>query len=222
MPKISLEDIPARRLCREPQLVEQLVEVPTILYVLKKKVDIPVPGVGGRHADLQGFPPRQSSTASQFSEERISKRIVEHNVDIPGGGLQGLRPVQGSTASRTFSPPNKSAKVTGHSSARVPRSVSSSELSAHPMARAARPQDFSDDGNIFRDHEEKIWIRLDTGQWKLLCTDTVVDQPWSQWKCLRFSSSAMAWWGIAGLGAWFGSGYMVCVSSLGAFGWFSS
>ena len=146
---------------------------------------------------------------------------MEHNVDIPGGGLQGLRPVQGSTASRTFSPPNKSAKVTGHSSARVPRSVSSSELSAHLMARAARPQDFSDDGNIFREHEEKIWIRLDTGQWKLLCTDTVVDQPWSQWKCLRFSSSAMAWWGIAGLGAWFGSGYMVCVSSLGAFGWFS-
>ena len=29
VPKISLEDIPARRLCREPQLVEQLVEVPT-------------------------------------------------------------------------------------------------------------------------------------------------------------------------------------------------
>ena len=29
--KISLEDIPARRLCREPQLVEQLVEVPTVV-----------------------------------------------------------------------------------------------------------------------------------------------------------------------------------------------
>ena len=31
VPKISLEDIPARRLCREPQLVEQLVEVPTVV-----------------------------------------------------------------------------------------------------------------------------------------------------------------------------------------------
>ena len=112
---------------------------------------------------FKGFPPGQSSTAPQFSEERISKRIGEQNVDIPGVGLQGLRPVQGSTASsssslprsptdwlnsedkafqwvfRTFSPPNKIAKVTRHSSARVPRSASSSELSAHQMARAARP-----------------------------------------------------------------------------------
>ena len=78
-----------------------------------------------------------------------------------------------------FSPFEKSAKVTSHSSQRVLRSASSSELSAHQMARAARPQDFSDDGNIFREDEEKIWIRLDTGQWKLLCTDIVVDQPWS-------------------------------------------
>ena len=174
VPKILLEDIPERRLCREPQLVEQLVEVPTILFFLKQKVDIPVPGGGGRHADLQGFHSGQSSTAPQFSEERIPKRIVEQNVDILGG-LQGLRPVQGSTASssssvprspadwlnsedkafevvfRTFSPPNKSAKVTRNSSARVPESASSSELSAHQLARAARPQDFSDDGNIFRE-----------------------------------------------------------------------
>ena len=46
------------------------------------------------------------------------------------------------------------------------------------MAPAARPQDFSDDGNIYHEDEEKIWVRLDTGQWKLLCTDVVVDQPW--------------------------------------------
>ena len=31
----------------EPQLAEQLVEVPTILYFLKQKVDIPVPHRGG-------------------------------------------------------------------------------------------------------------------------------------------------------------------------------
>ena len=45
------------------------------------------------------------------------------------------------------------------------------------MARAARPQDFSDDGNIHHENEEKFLVRLDSGQWKLLCTDTVVDQP---------------------------------------------
>ena len=46
------------------------------------------------------------------------------------------------------------------------------------MARAARPQDFSDGGNICHEDEEKFWVRLDTGQWKLLCTDIVADQPW--------------------------------------------
>ena len=62
VPKISLEDIPVRRLCREPQLVEQLVEVPTIASysslqrTVEQNVDIPVPGRGGRIAGLQGFP----------------------------------------------------------------------------------------------------------------------------------------------------------------------
>ena len=40
VPKNFLEDIPSRRLCREPQLVEQLVEVPAILFFLRQKVDI--------------------------------------------------------------------------------------------------------------------------------------------------------------------------------------
>ena len=34
------------------------MEVPTIPYFLKQKLDIPVPGGGGRLADLQGFSPR--------------------------------------------------------------------------------------------------------------------------------------------------------------------
>ena len=71
---------------------------------------------------------------------------------------------------RTFPRLKKSAKVTSHSSQRVLRSASSSELSARQMARAARPQDFSDDGNIFREDGEKIWIRLDTGQWNCECS----------------------------------------------------
>ena len=59
VPKISLEDIPARRLCREPQLVEQLVEVPTVVSfssllqrTVDQHVDIPVPRGRGRLASL--------------------------------------------------------------------------------------------------------------------------------------------------------------------------
>ena len=43
----SFEDIPSRRSCREPQLAEQLAEVPTILYLLKQTVYTPVPRRGG-------------------------------------------------------------------------------------------------------------------------------------------------------------------------------
>ena len=100
VPKISLEDIPARRLCREPQLVEQLVEVPTVVSyssllqrTVEQHVDIPVPRGRGRLAGLQGSSPGQSSTA-----------FVEQNGHIPGGGLQGFRPRQGSTASSSYSP----------------------------------------------------------------------------------------------------------------------
>ena len=98
VPKISLEDIPVRRLCREPQLVEQLVEVPTVVSyssllqrTVEQHVDIPVPRGRGRLANLQGSSPGQSSTA-----------FVEQIIDIPGGGLQGFRP--GSPASSFHSP----------------------------------------------------------------------------------------------------------------------
>ena len=41
------------KLFREPQLAKQLVEVSTILCFIKQKVDIPVPGGGGRLTDLR-------------------------------------------------------------------------------------------------------------------------------------------------------------------------
>ena len=110
VPKIFPEDVLMRAVLRDPQLVEQLVEVPTIVSYssyswlrlrVEQNVDIPVPGRGGRISGLQGFPPEQSSTALHSPEARISERIVEQIVDIPvsGGGLQDFRPGQGSSSS---------------------------------------------------------------------------------------------------------------------------
>ena len=87
VPKFFVERIPPRTSDREPQLAEQLVEVPTVISfssfqrIVEQNVDIPVPQGGGRHADLQGFLQGQSSTG------------VEQIVDIPRGGLQDFRPV---------------------------------------------------------------------------------------------------------------------------------
>ena len=105
VPKIVLDDVPVRISVRDTQLVEQLVEVPTIIScsslrrTAEQHVDIPVPRRGGRHPGLQGFPPRQTSTATPSSKKRISERIVEQIVDIPGGGLQDFRPGQSSSSS---------------------------------------------------------------------------------------------------------------------------
>ena len=91
VPKIFPENIIVRTLVREPQLAEQLVDVPTTLTLLLfiqmlQNVDTPVPHGGGRR--LQGFLPKQSATAL----------TVEQNVDIPvpGESLQDLRPGQSS------------------------------------------------------------------------------------------------------------------------------
>ena len=101
VPKILPEDVSLRTAVREPQLVEQLMEMPTIvsysllLRTMEQHVEIPVPGGGGRLAGLQGSLPGQSSTAP----------TVEQIVDIPGGSLQGSRPGQGSPASSSFHSP---------------------------------------------------------------------------------------------------------------------
>ena len=83
VPKILPEDVPMRRFCRDTQLVEQLVEVPTpvsystLQRTVEQHVDIPVPVGRGRNDSLQGFLPEQSSTFSFSSSERISERIME-------------------------------------------------------------------------------------------------------------------------------------------------
>ena len=102
--KISLDRIQQRLgdCLRQPQMADQLVEVPTIISfstlrgLVEQNVDIPVQRGGG--SSLQGLRPGQGSTA----------RTVEQTVDIPvphsrggragHGGLQGVSQGQGSTA----------------------------------------------------------------------------------------------------------------------------
>ena len=103
VPQIFTEDLSVRTPVREPKLVEQLVEVPTIVSfsslqrIVEQNVDVPVPRGGVR--DLQGFPPGQASMTSSFSLERISERNVEQIAGFSGGGLRGFLPGQSSSFS---------------------------------------------------------------------------------------------------------------------------
>ena len=156
MPKILPLDVSMRAALRVTQLVEQLVEVPTTVSysslfqrTVEQHVDIPVPGGGGGPSSgLQGFLPRQRSTASP-SRKRSSERIVEQFVDpVSRGSLPGSRPGQSSPSShspagvgeradepgegvfRTFHQNKKSAKVTSHSGSELPPHPSSSTAAA--------------------------------------------------------------------------------------------
>ena len=97
--KILIDELSARTPVREPQLAEQLVEVPTIISFsslqrnVEQFVNIPVPRGGVRR--LQGFPPEQGSTA--LPSEQI--------VDIPvphGESLHGFLPGHCSASSSQF------------------------------------------------------------------------------------------------------------------------
>ena len=85
VPKILPHDVPLRRWCRDTQLVEQLVEVPTTVSysslqrTVEQHVDIPVPGGGGGPSSgLQGFSSGQRSTASPSK-----KPPLVHILDAP-------------------------------------------------------------------------------------------------------------------------------------------
>ena len=81
VPKILLDDVPVRAVLRDPQLVEQLVEVPTIVSYswlqlrMEQNVDIPASGRGGRISGLQGFLPEQSSTAQLAAQEMLPPNL---------------------------------------------------------------------------------------------------------------------------------------------------
>ena len=107
VPKILPFDVPMRAALRFTQLVEQLVEVPTIISfsslqrTVEQHVDIPVPGGEGPSSGLQGFSSGQSSTASP-SKKRLSERIVEQILDpVSCGRLHGSLPGQGSSSSHS-------------------------------------------------------------------------------------------------------------------------
>ena len=133
VPKFIIEDVPMRTSDPEPQLAEQLVEVPTILSYsslqrsVEQLVDIPVPGGGGPSFGLQGFSSGQRSTASP-SKKRISERIVEQIVDpvsrgsLPGSssshspaGDEERADEPGKGVFHTFPQNKKSAKGASHS-----------------------------------------------------------------------------------------------------------
>ena len=185
----SAQDLISIRHCRRrvrfaEQLAEQLVEVPTIISysslrgIVEQNVDIPVLGRGGRNVGLQGFPPRQSSTAQLASQERSSERIVEQIVDsrVLGGGLQDFRPVQGSSASssrsrehagegvfRTFPRVKKSPKLGSHSGSELLPESSPSTLSAHQMAPSGLLWS-QDECTEMVDDNGHAWVRLDTAR----------------------------------------------------------
>ena len=104
VPKISLDVIPLRTLVPEPQLAEQLVEVPTIVSfslvqrTIEQTVDIPVP-----RGDRTLHPASTSSV-------------------LPVTASQGVF--------RTFPQNKQSAKVTSHSGSELPPHPSSSTAAA--------------------------------------------------------------------------------------------
>ena len=146
MPMIVPEDVSLRTAVREPQLVEQLVEVPTVVswsmlqQIVEQNVDIPVvdrtSGAGG---GLSGFLPGQySMTAEQIVDNPVPRRRFRgdrqglhrgqssaaffEQIADPGGGPQDFLPVQGPAVLSSISPE--------HAGLRVFRTFSSSEKSA--------------------------------------------------------------------------------------------
>ena len=91
VPKILLDDVPMRAVLRDTQLVEQLVEVPTLVSYSSLLLLQRDSGAKRWHSSSWSWwaifwssrlSPGQSATAPQFAEERISERIVEQIVDF--------------------------------------------------------------------------------------------------------------------------------------------
>ena len=133
VPKILPEDVPVRAVLRDSQLLEQLVEVPTIVsyssllllqVLVEQNVGIAVVGDCGC-GGLSGFLPGQnySMMVEQIVDNPVprpggagglpglhrgqSSTAFSEQIDVsadPGGGFQDLQPVQGSKASSPAHP----------------------------------------------------------------------------------------------------------------------
>ena len=173
VPKISQDIIPQRSVDLVPQMVEQLVEVPTVLtptriavQIAEQIVGIPVP-----HGRGQGSLPGQCSSASG---KRISERTVEQIFDFPAQTVEQIVDTSpgddcglGSSSSagpadedftgvfRTFPIEKKVGSAGQVVSAQLGEHVSSSTLSAHQMPPAGEPAD--SDGSI-------EWVKLHVGE----------------------------------------------------------
>ena len=100
VPEILCPPRAARTVLREPQTVDQLLEVPTIVSwsllqrIMEQHVDIPVPGVGGR---------RGRKRRTRLWPKLQRRRGQDVDIPVPGGGersagLQGFLPGQSSTS----------------------------------------------------------------------------------------------------------------------------
>ena len=165
VPLVSSSSCPLRAVLREPQFVEQLVEVPTVLSVAELQqrtaeqlVNIPVPrGRSGRR--LQGSLPGQVSTAAgaeQIADFPFGEGLhdsppgqdptasgAEQVVDISSGGLQGFHLGQGSTASSSGAADEALTGVFGTfppvEKVRVPPRVRPGTSAHGPRRLVARP-----------------------------------------------------------------------------------
>ena len=165
VPKISHDRIQQRLVDRDlchPQMVEQFVEVPTVLSlsllqqrIAEQIVDIPVPG-----GDLQDFLPDPGVTdPSAVSRDEAFKVFFSH-----------------------FSPGQKSAEVAGSSSARVHGHSSSSTPAVYGQGTLVDDGDafeglFQDDAGFVRS-----WVRRRgvVSWWNLHTQHTQWHPPWER------------------------------------------
>ena len=147
----SCSSCPSRAVLREPQTVGHVVEVPTILHFLKQTVDTPVP----RSAVTGG---QQGSSPGQSSSKRTAKQIA----DIPVSGGE-----------RHDFPPDPHPSV-------LPADLLGEPIQGFFFRTFPRikktPRAHDDD--FYIEDEEHVWMKMDTGQWKLLGTNVIVGQPW--------------------------------------------
>ena len=102
MPKILPDDVPTRTPAREPQLAEQLVELPTLssfssLWSRTSTFQFLV--VESELLVFKVFPLDRAQQRRILLRNAFLSGIVEQIVDFLGGGLQHFRPGQSSSSS---------------------------------------------------------------------------------------------------------------------------